>query len=157
MSLKIDHTATEAIRQQKLTGAAMGQYWKPVNLTKREYINPHKFGSGIKLVELASSSDLAAALTILLAAMPERRGGGDFQSNPFIGRWAGDKVVFVGDYSIDADMPSSPIPFSEVYHLTYGNDSPDGKHKAFTDVTDDVLEIMQSEGLIDPPAAEQPF
>ena len=125
----------------------MGQYWKPVNLTKREFINPHKLGTGIKLLELASSPDLAAALVILLAAMPVRRGGGDFQSNPFIGRWAGDKVVFVGDYSVDEDMPNSPIPFGQVYQLTYGNDSEGGKQKAFTDVTDDVLEIMQSEGL----------
>lgn len=134
----------------------MGQYWKPVNLTKREFINPHKLGSGIKLLELSSSSGLAAALTILLAVMPERRGGGDFQNNPFVGRWAGDKVVFVGDYSIDADMPNSPIPLGQVYQLTYGNDSEDGSEKAFTDVTDDVLEIMQSEGLVTP-SAEQPF
>lgn len=128
----------------------MGQYWKPVNLTKREFIDPHRLNTGIKLLELASSSDLAAALVILLAVMPQRRGGGDFQSNPFIGRWAGDKVVFVGDYSIDADMPNSPIPFGEVYSLCYGNDSEDGTQKAFTDVTDDVLEIMHSEGMIDP-------
>lgn len=126
----------------------MGQYWKPVNLTKREYIDPHKLGTGIKLLELASSTNLASALVILLAVMPERRGGGDFQNNPFIGRWAGDKVVFVGDYSADSDMPSSPIPFGEVYSLTYGDDSEDGTHKAFTDVTDDVLEIMQSEGMM---------
>lgn len=134
----------------------MGQYWKPVNLTKREFIDPHRLNTGIKLLELASSSDLAAALVILLAVMPMRRGGGDFQNNPFIGRWAGDKVVFVGDYSRDADMPNSPIPFGKVYELCYGNDSEDGTQKAFTDVTDDVLEIMHSEGMIDPSDSRAP-
>jgi len=29
----------------------MGQYWKPVNLTKREFINPHFLGAGLKLGE----------------------------------------------------------------------------------------------------------
>lgn len=26
----------------------MGEYWKPVNLTRREYIHPHDFGEGLK-------------------------------------------------------------------------------------------------------------
>ena len=138
----------------------MGQYWKPVNLTKREFIDPHRLGTGLKLVEQASSSSVASALVILLAAMPQRRGGGDFQNNPFIGRWAGDMVALAGDYSSSSDMPNSPVPFHIVYALTHGEDYTDAAgvmHKAFTDVTDDVIEIMQSEGLIDPPAAEQPF
>ena len=138
----------------------MGQYWKPVNLTKREFISPHKLNTGLKLLEQCGSGQMASALVILLAVMPERRGGGDFQNNPFIGRWAGDQVVLAGDYSSNGDMKSSPIPFGHVYELTHGNDVmlQDGTVlKAFTDVTDDVLEIMQSEGLIDPPAAEQPF
>ena len=137
----------------------MGQYWKPVNLTKREFIDPHKLGTGLKLLEQSSSSSIASALVILLAAMPQRRGGGDFQNNPFIGRWAGDMVLLAGDYAHDDDMPSSPIPFRYVYSLTHGEDIVDdvtgATYKAFTDVTDDVLEIMQSEGMIDP--AEQPF
>lgn len=29
----------------------MGEYWKPVNLTKREYIHPHDCGDGLKLGE----------------------------------------------------------------------------------------------------------
>lgn len=131
----------------------MGQYWKPVNLTKREYIHPHRLGDGLKLLEQASSSNLSAALTILLATMPQRRGGGDFQNNPFIGRWAGDKVTFAGDYSEDSDMPNSPVPFGVVYHLCSGEGQVEHKgvmYESFTDVTDDVLEIMQSEGLTDP-------
>lgn len=29
----------------------MGEYWKPVNLTKNEYIHPHHWGCGLKLGE----------------------------------------------------------------------------------------------------------
>lgn len=136
----------------------MGQYWKPVNLTKREYIHPHRLSMGLKLLEQSSSPNLAGALTILLAAMPQRRGGGDFQNNPFIGRWAGDSIAFAGDYSEDSDMPNSPVPFGAVYHLCSGEGDVEHNgvmYESFTDVTDDVLEIMQSEGMISP--SDGPF
>ena len=29
----------------------MGEYWKPVNMTRREYIHPHKVNCGLKLPE----------------------------------------------------------------------------------------------------------
>ncbi len=29
----------------------MGQYWKPVNVTKREYLHPHDLKCGLKLME----------------------------------------------------------------------------------------------------------
>ena len=139
----------------------MGQYWKPVNLTKREFINPHKLNTGLKMVEQAFSADIAAAMVILLSVMPKRRGGGDMQENPFIGRWAGDMVVLAGDYSVDTDMLNSPIPFGIVYALTHGDEATDDRgvtHKPFTDVTDDVIEIMQANGMwSEPNPAEQPF
>lgn len=121
----------------------MGQYWKPVNLDKREFIDPHKLGCGLKLWEQIANfggPGVGTALTILLAAMPEKRGGGDLQSNPFIGRWVGDRVALVGDYSEDDDMPSSPIPFGSVYAMTY-----DDAEQPFTDITDDVIEIIEAE------------
>jgi len=158
MSSRISPATLEQIRQQEITGTAMGQYWKPVNLTKREFINPHKLKTGLKMVEQAFSSDIAAAMVILLSVMPQRRGGGDMQSNPFIGRWAGDMVVFVGDYSIDEDMPNSPVPFGTAYALTHGDDYTDVTgvmHKAFTDVTDDVIEIMQANGMWNEEADKQ--
>ena len=136
----------------------MGQYWKPVNLTKREFINPHKLKTGLKMVEQAFSADIAAAMVILLSVMPQRRGGGDMQNNPFIGRWAGDMVAFAGDYSVDEDMPNSPVPFSIAYALTHGDEIQfeDGTvHKPFTDVTDDVIEIMQANGMWNDEADKQ--
>lgn len=113
----------------------MGQYWIPVNLTKREYVMPHKLGTGLKLWEqLANQPGTGAALIVLTAAMPEARGGGDFdlESNwhgpertfpehnispgpmpedyPIIakrtiGRWAGDRIALVGDYAEREDLP----------------------------------------------------
>lgn len=143
----------------------MGQYWKPVNLTKREYIHPHRLNVGLKLLEQASSPNLAGALTILLAAMPVKRGGGDFKNNQFIGRWAGDMVTFVGDYAANEDFPNSPVPFDLVYECCGSSvdviDPDTGyTYKPFTDVTDDVLEIMRENGMIEDdkrPEAEQPF
>lgn len=34
----------------------MGEYWKPVNVTKHEYIHPHRLGCGLKLVEWHTES-----------------------------------------------------------------------------------------------------
>lgn len=113
----------------------MGQYWLAVSLTKKEWIDPHKLGSGLKLWEqLASHLGTGAALVILCAAMPEVRGGGDFDldenwhgpertfpehntspgpmpesyhtiARRTIGRWAGDQIALVGDYATDDDLP----------------------------------------------------
>ena len=29
----------------------MGEYWKPINLTKQEFVHPHELGCGLKLGE----------------------------------------------------------------------------------------------------------
>jgi hypothetical protein len=112
----------------------MGQYWKVVNFSKREYILPWTLGAGLKLNEqLAEHPGTGAALLVLCAAMPEPRGGGDFDikqnwhglnrqmsqegiSGPTppgyaevarrtIGRWAGDRIALVGDDALRSAMP----------------------------------------------------
>jgi hypothetical protein len=113
----------------------MGQYWNLVNLDKKEYVDHYKVGCGAKLWEqLANHPSTGTALIILCAAMPEARGGGDFDlednwhgpertfpehngspgpmpedyeviARRTIGRWTGDRIAFVGDYAEDSDLP----------------------------------------------------
>jgi len=78
----------------------MGQYYLIVNIDKKEYIYPHKFGDGLKLLEFGvSACGTLTGLAILLTD-GNGRGGGDLRSdNPIIGSWAGDRIVIAGDYA----------------------------------------------------------
>ena len=83
----------------------MGQYHVTVNLTKREFINPHGLGCGLKLWEqIDCRAGVPTALMALLACS-NGRGSGDLEASPeVVGRWAGDRVAVVGDYAEDADL-----------------------------------------------------
>lgn len=156
----------------------MGQYWIPVNLDKREFVQPHKLGDGLKLWELLANGWCGKALVILTAAMPEPRGGGDFDltenwhgpertfpehnmspgpmpdsyaevAKRTIGRWAGDRIAFVGDYAEDGDLTpkDGDPPASLIYALcpySADSDTPDG-FEPFTDVSDDVCRVIEHE------------
>lgn len=75
----------------------MGQYFKIVNLDKKEVIHPHRLSQGAKLWEIGAS-DTLSILTLALRKSSEG-GGGDVQKNfPSMGRWAGDRIVLIGDY-----------------------------------------------------------
>lgn len=139
----------------------LGQYWKVVNLDKKEILDPHKLGVGLKLGEqLGSGHGTPDALFILVTAMRDRRGGGDFDwdSNFYgperthdhhmgapviesynaiakrtIGRWAGDRIIVVGDYSEDSDFPSYPN-FSKIW-----------KDETFKDISYDVAKVIEHE------------
>ena len=64
----------------------MGQYFIPVNLDKKEYLNAHLFDCGLKLTETCYvGNGYIDALTYLL-------------SND----WFGDKVILCGDYAWEA-------------------------------------------------------
>lgn len=78
----------------------MGQYYKIVNIKKKQYIKPDTFGDGSKLMEFSmSASGVLAGLAILLAD-GNGRGGGDLHSeNDIVGSWAGDNIVIAGDYA----------------------------------------------------------
>lgn len=78
----------------------MGQYHYVFNLDKKEYLHPHKFGNGLKLMEFACAAGTMTGLAVLLATS-NGRGGGDLRtSNTEIpGRWAGDRIAIVGDYA----------------------------------------------------------
>jgi hypothetical protein len=154
----------------------MGQYWKVVNLDKREFIMPHKLGSGLKLWEqLAAHPGTGAGLIVLLAAMPEKRGGGDLDldanwhgperdvmgahgccpgpmpalypeiAHRTIGRWVGDRVVLVGDYAEASDYRKLGVDLSKVYGLCADYDTPEPEREGWLDISDDVAAVIEHE------------
>lgn len=82
----------------------MGQYHMPVNIDKREYLNPHLFGNGLKMLEWGTGGGTVAGLTVLLACS-HNRGGGDLHGDvgDIGGRWAGDRIIVLGDYTEPGD------------------------------------------------------
>jgi hypothetical protein len=85
----------------------MGQYHKLINLDKREQVNPENLGLGAKQYEqTGTAGDFGDALYLLLMSSPNR-GGGDWDYFPNLsGRWVGDRVIVLGDYTEDEDLPS---------------------------------------------------
>ena len=80
----------------------MGQYYKIVNIKKKQYITPHTFGDGSKLMEFSMSANGVLAGLAILLADGNGRGGGDLHSeNDIVGSWAGDNIVVAGDYADD--------------------------------------------------------
>jgi hypothetical protein len=81
----------------------MGQYYLIANIDKEQYIHPHAFGDGLKLMEFANSRyGVLCGLAVLLAS-GNNRGGGDLRSDAeIIGSWAGDRIVVAGDYGAPA-------------------------------------------------------
>jgi len=89
----------------------VGQYYVIVNLDKREYLDPHAFGNGMKLLEFGvDGTSVMTGLAILLASS-NGQGGGDLhvpegsEWEDVPGRWAGDRIVVAGDYD---DREGSP-------------------------------------------------
>jgi len=116
----------------------MGQYWIPVNLDKKEYVNPHKLGAGLKLREqLATHPSTGEALVVLCAAMPELRGGGDLKEAEIVGRWAGDRIALVGDYAEDSDL-AAEFEASKIYGQC-------NRGGTYTDITNDVCVVIEHE------------
>lgn len=89
----------------------MGQYFAAMNPDKQEFVCPWCIGGGAKLWEWAANPQ--GAIFCLLLRRSDEGGGGDFYGyrqgcgeggaiqcpvSPIAGRWAGDRVVLVGDY-----------------------------------------------------------
>lgn len=63
----------------------MGQYYKAVNIDKKEYIEPWEFENGAKLMEHSwVGNTFVDSVGMLLVDG---------------GRWAGDRIVWAGDYA----------------------------------------------------------
>jgi hypothetical protein len=81
----------------------VGEYWKPINVTKREYLHPHDFDCGMKLCEWSCpGSPVMSAMGQLMAS----------------GRWSSDDlIVFGSDYRrYLAHSGSGDVP-NNVYEL----------------------------------------
>lgn len=77
----------------------MGQYFYVMNLDKKEFLHPHHFNDGLKLLEFGlSGCGIMSALAILLRQSSEGGGGDMNRDSPLIGSWAGDRIAIVGDY-----------------------------------------------------------
>lgn len=112
----------------------MGQYHHLVNVDKKEVVNPHGLGLGLKQYEhtaVNSGGSLADAMYILMMTSPAR-GGGDFPQTDISGRWAGDRVLVLGDYTEDSDVSSIPN-LGSLYRESEG----------YTDITDMVAQAFE--------------
>ena len=116
----------------------MGQYYLIVNLDKKEFIYPHKFGNGLKLLEFGASGEGTMTGLAILLADGNNRGGGDLRSdNQVIGSWAGDRIVIAGDYADKKRFIDDETTNLHEYAYEY-----------FTDISEDVITAMcEDEGL----------
>jgi len=95
----------------------MGQYFLIVNLDKKEFIYPHTFNDGLKLLEFGCSSHGTLTALSLLLRQSNEGGGGDFnefENCELVGSWAGDKIVIVGDYDESGLYDSAETSFKDV-------------------------------------------
>lgn len=85
----------------------MGQYHGLFNLDKREMVFPHELGYGAKQWEHTGFSGSLSDVLYVLCAYKDARGGGDLPNDggAFKGRWHGDRVAVIGDYSEIGDLP----------------------------------------------------
>lgn len=104
----------------------MGQYHRLVNIDKREWVDPHGLGLGSKQYEhTGCDASLADAMYVLVMTSPAE-GGGDFPFTEISGRWAGDRVLIVGDYT-KADAVPGFAGADAIYELAqaqYGDITP---------------------------------
>lgn len=83
----------------------MGQYHRLVNIDKHEWVDPHGLGLGSKQYEhTGCDASLADAMYVLTMTSPAN-GGGDFPHTSISGRWVGDRVLIVGDYTDKDAVP----------------------------------------------------
>ena len=109
----------------------MGQYHLTCNLSKKEWLDPHRLGDGLKLWEQgASQGGILNALHALLA-VSNGRGGGDYITSypEFVGRWGGDRIAIVGDYAKANDL--SATDYAELIYERCSDGS-----EGWTDISD---------------------
>jgi hypothetical protein len=102
----------------------MGQYFKLVNVDKKEVVHPWDIGGGAKFFEWLYNRQ--ARVLVWLLRQSDSAGGGDIPVGErghyiTLGRWARDRVTLIGDYdssrlwraSETKDGDDVPLPYSE--------------------------------------------
>lgn len=116
----------------------MGQYYRVINIDKKQYLHPHKFGDGLKLVEFGCSANATLCGLAILLAEGNGRGGGDLDSeSPIIGSWARDRIVVAGDYADDEPGDQREL---NLYAIT--------SEDAWEDISEEVLLAMAHDASI---------
>lgn len=124
----------------------MGQYYVIINIDKRQYLDPHKFGDSLKLMEFACSAEGVLCGLAVLLVDGNGRGSGDLGSEePVVGSWAGNRVVIAGAYGDpgkflgDEERPDrNPNPDVNLYKVA---------RDYYEDVSDSVIRaIVAAEG-----------
>jgi hypothetical protein len=138
----------------------MGQYYITVNVDKKQYLHPHKFGNGLKLMEFSSDGEGIAQALMLLLAHSNNRGGGDLHTeNKLIGSWAGDRIVVAGDYDDDwlfvpdeyKDTSKHDADYGKRLHHDnsgsyYGETLYSTAKRFFKDISDDIIREVAKSG-----------
>lgn len=85
----------------------MGQYHKLVNIDKEEVVDAYGLGLGAKQYEHTGCDGSLSDAMYLLCMTSPANGGGDFPLTPISGRWVGDRVLIVGDYTTQNSVNST--------------------------------------------------
>jgi len=85
----------------------MGEYFRIVNLDKKEYIDPHECEGGVKFWEVVVNPKMPQLLAYIL--------------NNYDGIWAGDRITIIGDY----DKAYSGVENCTIYELCINQNAPD--------------------------------
>jgi len=127
----------------------MGQYYYVVNIDKKQFLHPHKFGHGLKLLEFGCSAGGTLLGLACLLADGNGRGGGDLyhdENHPdagLIGSWAGDRIVVAGDYGDAGRFLPAPEDWNKEDH------GDPNLHtiacETFEDISDRVLRVLRSD------------
>jgi hypothetical protein len=147
----------------------MGQYYVIANLDKKEFIKPHDFGDGAKLMEFGlGSTGVMSGLAILLASS-NGLGGGDLwipedaegeRPAPWgwvPGHWAGDRIVVAGDYDDDPESPGFHVyreAYREITPMEDLSNKVTGEDKTWTNISKDVIGALAEDHYARPAIIE---
>lgn len=123
----------------------MGQYHIPVCPDLREHLVTHSLDCGLKQIEiLGSDGRVNAALAALIAVNPGNVPA-DLAGSFGVGRWAGQRLFFVGDYAEPGDVPGwSGVPVEDLYErIGAGQDLPDDPEARDPEVFCNIAKAMR--------------